>query len=333
MSKQDNHWFSHSKNESMSPRQIALRQQYGVKGYAHWWMLMELLRDQPGYKYSVEEEYAYAVLARRLEEITTEETKQFIHDCIHKFKLLKLRGGYIFSEEMTGQMRALDTKRKQLKENGKKGAKVRHGNALANNELVSGAIATPKPPLSKERIEENRKEDNTTEEEIRAENITTHNTEQEETTTTNTTTGTCNTITLPPPPLVEEIVNSSNNADKHLHTVTPIIQLKETVLADAKFKQSHITYGYIQSEEQLAQWLTLFNRWLVEQGKTQKTLYDYRTHFNNWFKQQDKLADPAKDYVAKPVKATYAAPQLTLQEVLARKEAKKEARLMALKAQ
>lgn len=113
MKKKDNHWFAHDKNAMHQPALMSLKAVYGMKGYGIWWALMETLRSTEGYRYNIKEEFAYVHLSKLLEEMTAEEVRVFIDDCIHRFKLLKLKNGYIYHEEMTGQLRALDKKERR----------------------------------------------------------------------------------------------------------------------------------------------------------------------------------------------------------------------------
>ncbi|OSZ79312.1 hypothetical protein CAP35_13955 [Chitinophagaceae bacterium IBVUCB1] len=114
MKRKDNHWFAHDKNAMNQPALMSLKAVYGMKGYGIWWALMETLRSSEDYRYNIKDEFAYIHLSKLLEELTPEEVRVFIDDCIHRFKLLKLKNGFIYQEEMTEQLRALDRKRKEL---------------------------------------------------------------------------------------------------------------------------------------------------------------------------------------------------------------------------
>ncbi len=58
----DAYWFPHDSNTRVDPRCCLLIDQLGMEGYGIYWVLVETLRDQPGYRYPL---ILLPVLARR----------------------------------------------------------------------------------------------------------------------------------------------------------------------------------------------------------------------------------------------------------------------------
>src|SRR4051812_33460722 len=108
--KKESHWFSHDSNASADPKLVALTSQYGMAGYGRWWRLLELLRAEDQYKYSITTKFAYSVLAKEFM-CNVEEAKQFIADCIEEYQLVATDGAYIWSESLLSRMQHLDKKR------------------------------------------------------------------------------------------------------------------------------------------------------------------------------------------------------------------------------
>lgn len=291
MKQKDNHWFAHDKNAMNDPKLMSLKAVYGMKGYGIWWALMEVLRGSEGYRYNLTEEFAYTHLSRLLEELTHDEVRKFIDDCINRFKLLKLKNGCIYHEEMTEQLRALDRKRKELKANGKKGGLARTAKTLNNNELSSGAIAGLECGLSKERTTEDRTEHNSI----------AHNSTAEDGRDA-TVVGGNTAISLIPNNTKHETPNDTHYT---------LEQLLERSMDDDNFNLLTTELKKI-TPEQLRNWLTAFNKWLRYTAETEKTDTDYRKHFRNWLKHHNVQTEnpltynPAAD--AQQPKGKYALP-------------------------
>ena len=47
----DAYWFTHDSNTRDDPQCAILIEQLGLEGYGIYWVLVETLRDQPGYRY------------------------------------------------------------------------------------------------------------------------------------------------------------------------------------------------------------------------------------------------------------------------------------------
>lgn len=260
MKQKDNHWFAHDKNAMNNPKLMSLKTVYGMKGYGIWWALMEVLRGSEGYRYNLTEEFAYTHLSRLLEELTPDEVRVFIDDCINRFKLLKLKNGCIYHEEMTEQLRALDRKRKELSDKGKRAAAAKKSKTLTDNELPTSGVPVVNQTSTKER---------TTEDNTEQKSIAHNNTVQDAALSVvdgNTA------ISLIP-------VNTKHITTPHT-TYTPE-ELLEHCMDDLDFNLQTTVVKRI-SEQQLRNWLMAFNKWLRYTAETEKTDTDYRKHFRNW---------------------------------------------------
>jgi hypothetical protein len=60
--KKDAYWFSHDSNAKDDPKSMKLIDQLGLEGYGIYWVLIEVLRDQPEFRYPME---LLPILARR----------------------------------------------------------------------------------------------------------------------------------------------------------------------------------------------------------------------------------------------------------------------------
>ncbi len=278
MKKKDNHWFAHDKNAMNQPALMSLKAVYGMKGYGIWWALMETLRSNEGYRYNIKEEFAYVHLSKLLEEMNPEEVRVFIDDCIHRFKLLKLKNGYIYQEEMTEQLRALDRKRKTMSEGGKKSAEARKRNVLTDNELCNPLESTLQLPCNKERKEEESIEKNTTAKD-------------------STPTEVAKVFVVDDGGNFKS-VNTSTHNTQALHTQEThytLEQLCARSMADIDFNLATTGIKRI-TEAQLFDWLTAFNKWLRYTAETHKTDTEYRKHFRSWLGYHDTATENPTTY-------------------------------------
>jgi len=126
----DKQYFTHDSDASMDPKIIALIATHRVEGYGRFWLLIEFLRRQPGYKYDTNNRFSWASLADVLK-FNIADCKQFIEDCIKEFDLLKNDNGVIWSQSLCDRMKYWDEKRQKLSDRGKKGAEVTNGKKAA----------------------------------------------------------------------------------------------------------------------------------------------------------------------------------------------------------
>jgi len=137
----DAFYFSHDSNARHDPKIVKMLTKYPM-GYQWYFMIIEILREQDGYRYPLDE-YSENAIAYELH-IESEKVKQFLHDCIFSFGLLSQDENYFWSESLLSRMEALDSKRRKMSDN----AKVRwssKSNAIAlqkDNQLQSKSNAS-----------------------------------------------------------------------------------------------------------------------------------------------------------------------------------------------
>lgn len=139
------YYFSHDTNARHDPKILSMRSVYGMEGYGMYWAIVEMLREQEGYKLEITK-YLWNAIAMQIQ-IDHNATRKFIDDCINEFNLFKTDGTYLWSESLLKRMEAKNEKTERLKQAGKKGAKSRWNdgeNGNENSHPNGGAIATLK---------------------------------------------------------------------------------------------------------------------------------------------------------------------------------------------
>ena len=97
----DAYFFSHDCNARNDPKILALRSVYGAEGYGVYFMLVEILREQPEYRLSVNK-YIWNTLAMQMQ-VEASHLEQIITDCCTEFAengstLLVNDGEYLYSD-------------------------------------------------------------------------------------------------------------------------------------------------------------------------------------------------------------------------------------------
>ena len=89
----------HENNSRTQPGLLAMRGKYKSEGYGWYWILSEMLRNQPGYKLPLKEHFVWnaIVLETQCERIKIEK---FIRDCIDEFKLFVSDGEYFWNNDL-----------------------------------------------------------------------------------------------------------------------------------------------------------------------------------------------------------------------------------------
>lgn len=107
----DAYFFSHDCNARNDPKILALRSVYGAEGYGVYFMLVEILREQPDYKLAVNK-YIWSTLAMQMQ-VEASKLEQIINDCCTEFSengntLLVNDGEYLYSESLLRRMGKVD---------------------------------------------------------------------------------------------------------------------------------------------------------------------------------------------------------------------------------
>ena len=130
-------YFSHDSNARNSDKLMKVRMKLGAEGYGIFFMLIERLREEEGYKSTID----YDTLAFDLR-VEPEKVKQVVED----YDLFKFTedGKYFYSDSFNERMEMMDAKRKKRAEAGKKGAEKRWENRQNDSNADGKAIAMPK---------------------------------------------------------------------------------------------------------------------------------------------------------------------------------------------
>ncbi|OJV89791.1 MAG: hypothetical protein BGO34_01560 [Bacteroidia bacterium 44-10] len=110
----DAYYFPHDSNAKDDPKCVLLIEQLGCEGYGIYWILIEILRDQPGYRYPVA---LLPALARRYN-----TSVEKVNTVVSKYELFTVEDNSVFlSESLIRRMLPLEEKRRKKSEAGKKG--------------------------------------------------------------------------------------------------------------------------------------------------------------------------------------------------------------------
>lgn len=127
-------YFSHDSNARNSDKLMKVRMKLGAEGYGIFFMLIERLREEEGYKSTID----YDTLAFDLR-VDAEKVKQVVED----YDLFKFTedGKYFYSDSFNERMEMMDVRAQQRKSKAKKAAEARWNK---QSEDISNAQALPK---------------------------------------------------------------------------------------------------------------------------------------------------------------------------------------------
>ena len=129
----DAFYFSHDSNAKDDPKCVLLIEQLGLEGYGIFWVLIETLREQPGYK------YPFALLSALARRFNTTQDKMRIVVC--NYGLFTVSDNeFFFSESLMRRMERMDYKREISR---------RAGQASAQKRLmISAGLTDVQPPFN-----------------------------------------------------------------------------------------------------------------------------------------------------------------------------------------
>ena len=148
----DAFYFSHDSNARHDPKLVALINDYGIAGYAYFFVLIELLREQSQYRLSIQ---LLGALTKEWQTSNNVITKEIIDRMIELRLIDHIVDGseeYFISDSLCQRMAYFDGIRKKRSDAGKKGMAKRY-------HCYNGVITQPNK--EENRIEENRKEKKT----------------------------------------------------------------------------------------------------------------------------------------------------------------------------
>jgi hypothetical protein len=147
----DAYYFSHDSNAKDDPKCVLLIEQLGLEGYGIFWMLIETLRDQPGYKYPIA---LISALARRYN-----TTAEKVKTVVNSYGLFTVDEQDFFSLSLMRRMEHLDYKRELARIAGKKSAEKRlllnSGSTGVQPTLNEGSTSK----VNKSKVKESKKKD------------------------------------------------------------------------------------------------------------------------------------------------------------------------------
>lgn len=131
MNNKDTYWFRHDSNAKDDPKCVLLIDQLGLEGYGIYWVLVEILREQPEYTYPLA---LLPSLARRYN--TTAEKMKAV---VCGYGLFEIRDDKIFfSESLLRRMEEYNLLKAKRKAAGEKGNEAR----WAARKLIANASQT-----------------------------------------------------------------------------------------------------------------------------------------------------------------------------------------------
>tara|TARA_R110000751_G_scaffold238307_2_gene339154 strand:- start:4369 stop:5088 length:720 start_codon:yes stop_codon:yes gene_type:complete len=110
----DAYYFPHDSNARHDPKIIAMTSVYGMVGYAWYWVIVEMLREQEGYRYSFKGKYAINSMAKEMD-TDSEKANRFLEDCVKEFELLEIEDDMLSCPSLDKRMVRLDRRRSQAK--------------------------------------------------------------------------------------------------------------------------------------------------------------------------------------------------------------------------
>ena len=154
----DVYYFSHDCNARNDEKILAMRSVYGLEGYAMYFMIIEILREQNEYKLEINK-YTWSTLAMQMN-TDASKVQKFVDDCVNEFQLFVIEDNFLYSKSLIKRMGLF----KEISEIRSKAAKKRWENANGMQmECKSKANAdqkqSNKTKLNKTKLDYTKKED------------------------------------------------------------------------------------------------------------------------------------------------------------------------------
>lgn len=131
-------WFRHDFNARRDPKLVALRLEQGIGGLGRYWILVEILREQPDYRLKLTK-WAPKQLAEEWD-CKTSEAQAFLESMVKEIELFKIKDGWLFSESLIRRMQALEERNAARAEAGKVAAASKWS-GYSNQESRSDRLA------------------------------------------------------------------------------------------------------------------------------------------------------------------------------------------------
>jgi len=139
MAKTKSYWFPHDTIAFSDMKIETLLSVYGAEGYGFYWIIIETLSMEEGYKLIISKKSTWAVLAKRT--CSNPETiKEFVKECIDDFELFESDGETFWSNSLNKRLAKRDVKTEQ----NRKKANIRWGNEKKTGGTSPTKIVTKK---------------------------------------------------------------------------------------------------------------------------------------------------------------------------------------------
>lgn len=148
------YYFSHDSNARHDIKVQALRSVYGVAGYGMYWILIEMLREQDNFKLQLNNKILFIALSREFQ-MSIDQVKQFINDCIYEFGLFICNEDNFWSDSLIERMKLAEVKRNANRENGIKGGRPKKQQEQVQEIVEEVKPIEDKPVKQKRNTEQN----------------------------------------------------------------------------------------------------------------------------------------------------------------------------------
>tara|TARA_R110000764_G_scaffold6165_1_gene23403 strand:- start:2800 stop:3504 length:705 start_codon:yes stop_codon:yes gene_type:complete len=109
------YWFPHDTTAFNDMKIESMTSVYGSEGYGFYWIIVETLSMEEGYRLSLQKKSVYGVLSRRTQS-TPEKIKEFVDDCINDFELFQSDEEYFWSDSLQRRLKKRDDKSEKARE-------------------------------------------------------------------------------------------------------------------------------------------------------------------------------------------------------------------------
>lgn len=102
------YYFSHDANARNDPKILAMRSEYGIKGYGMYWVIIEMLREQENFKLPLKK-YIWSAIAMQtdanaMQNNAKDYAKKFVESCINDFDLFEADEDFFWSNSLIKRM-------------------------------------------------------------------------------------------------------------------------------------------------------------------------------------------------------------------------------------
>ena len=115
------YYFSHDANSRNDPKILSMMLDYGIEGYGMFWIVVENLREQDGYKLK-QDKSTWRALAMQMH-TTVDVSKKFVEECVGEYELFTSKDNYFYSESLLRRM----SKKDEITQKRKDAANARSG--------------------------------------------------------------------------------------------------------------------------------------------------------------------------------------------------------------